>query len=76
MLSTIPEATFHDTVNATITFEEADPPNTEAEKRKIAPTGFSGSSINAVGSCFALFIALLIIHLSNKANNSRMPDLL
>jgi hypothetical protein len=44
MLSTIPEATFHETVNATITFEGADHPNTKAKKRKIAPTGFSGGS--------------------------------
>jgi hypothetical protein len=44
MLSTIPDATFHEIVNATITFEEADRPNTKAEKRKISPTGFSSGS--------------------------------
>jgi hypothetical protein len=42
MLTTIPNATYHEVVTATITFEEADCPNTEAEKRKIAPTRFPG----------------------------------
>jgi hypothetical protein len=44
MLTTIPNATYHQVVTATITFEEADRPNTKAEKRKILPTGFSSGS--------------------------------
>jgi hypothetical protein len=73
MLSTIPDATFHETVNATITFEEADHPNIEAEKRKIAPTEFSGGSNQR-----RRFMSRPVYRppYSNKANNSRMPDLL
>jgi hypothetical protein len=44
MLTTIPNATFHEIVSATISFEEAYRLDNESEKRKTAPTGFSGGS--------------------------------
>jgi hypothetical protein len=44
MLATIPNATFHEIVSATIAFEEANRLDNESEKRKTAPTGFSGGS--------------------------------
>jgi hypothetical protein len=44
MLTTIPNATFHEIVSATIAFEEADHLDNESEKRKTAPTGFSSGS--------------------------------
>jgi hypothetical protein len=44
MLTTIPNATFHEVVSATVAFEEADHLDNEYEKRKTTPTKFSSGS--------------------------------